>query len=917
MGSDDEEPSSRELGVGSPPSDPLGDVAMMGRVASQLFGEEPVAVTVGRFVVESTIGVGGMGIVVQALDPKLGRRVAIKLLRALGEQEETLARRLEQEALALARLSHPNVVQVFEVGEHQGQVFLAMEYVDGGSLRDWRIEEPRSWHEILDKYLQAGAGLAAAHRVGIIHRDFKPANALIGKDGRVRVADFGLAREVPSVEQRPGAPDPSMAPASSTIESLTRSGAVVGTPAYMSPEQIVGYGVDVRSDVFSYCVALWEALSGWRPYRYEHLRWVLEERGDPPPISGRPAGPKWLGRALRRGLAIDASRRWSSMAELLAALEQAPVRRRRATAGLGIAALGLGGWTVWGSDRVDPCPSPAIELAGIWDDARREELEGVIEAAGLAFGSQTWRLVEGRLDAYASAWVDARQHACEATKVHGRQSEEQLDLSVHCLDQRLDHVMAAVDVLAEGRVEAIVEGVVLVDRLPPLAPCASTPHLRTVHEQPLDRSPSARALDLRVAQAQAYLTVQLPDDARKLADDAVVEAQRLGDRVRWAEALAVRGRAEVMIGDGARADASLRESMLLALEVADLELAARDWIALGRVAAVELEDSGRARDWLDQAGSFIEGQAPIEGLVVELAVARAELAVFDGSYDEALAGLQRVRQGLETDDPATIEVLGEEANLLGEAGRLEESDARYEQVIERLSARLGEDHPSLARWRVNQAINELGKPVPDLERAQGLCEHALARYGEVYGEHDRRLAGILVLMGSLAHARGELDEARGLAERAVDIVHKQLPVGHSERAGALALLGNVQIDAGRHTEAIATHQALVSEYDAGGDAAERPKARQNLAWLLCEAERCVGAQGQIDAARAELMPGDALHVLLDVVQGRVLLASGDAAGAVRVLEAVMSRAEPLGVEHPRLAVELEDALARAREAQGP
>jgi WD40 repeat protein/predicted Ser/Thr protein kinase len=294
-------------------------------------------------VVLRRIGAGGMGVVYAAYDNELERRLAIKLVhraRARGDHQA----RVRREAQAMARLSHPNVVQVYEVGEHEQQVFVAMEFVTGPTLAEWSKAQPPAperWRAVLDKYIEVGRGLAAAHAARLVHRDFKPANAIVGDDGRVRVLDFGIARafestgpvrgaepaeesELDDGEQEPSDIDPLSTP-------LTRTGALVGTPAYMSPEQFERGSVDARSDQFSFCVALYEAIYGERPFAgttTPSLMFALIS-GDIRPAPARTEVPTWVRDVLVRGLASKPDARWPSMTELLDALARDPERARR------------------------------------------------------------------------------------------------------------------------------------------------------------------------------------------------------------------------------------------------------------------------------------------------------------------------------------------------------------------------------------------------------------------------------------------------------------------------------------------------------------------------------------------------------------------------------------------------------------
>jgi serine/threonine protein kinase len=278
--------------------------------------EDLEARSIGRFAVLRKVGEGGMGAVYAAFDERLARRVAIKLLHATDHG------RLLREAQALARLSHPNVVQVYEIGEAHGHVFVAMEYVEGPTLAAWRAAAPRDAAAILSVFLQAGEGLHAAHLSGLVHRDFKPGNVIVGDDGRARVLDFGLARAGDSMTD--GAV-PSLADRVDSLgDPLTRTGAVLGTPAYMSPEQHAALPVDARSDQFGFCAALFEALYGERPFPGDTLPELTRHlfAGDLRVVRPRHDVPDAVHAAIVRGLAADPAARWPSMQELLQVLAQ-------------------------------------------------------------------------------------------------------------------------------------------------------------------------------------------------------------------------------------------------------------------------------------------------------------------------------------------------------------------------------------------------------------------------------------------------------------------------------------------------------------------------------------------------------------------------------------------------------------------
>ncbi|MDC0715598.1 WD40 repeat domain-containing serine/threonine protein kinase [Nannocystis bainbridge] len=366
-------------------------------VAAAIFGAEPEAVQLGRYRLLNRVGAGGMGIVYAAYDDRLDRKLALKLIRPKLHGSASGASRILREARALARLSHPHVVHVYEVGELADQrIFVAMEFLAGPTLRAWLDGERRPWPQVLAVFRQAGEGLAAAHAQGVVHRDFKPHNAIFGADGRVRVLDFGLAQFEGSEEagestEPAGGREPS--------RSLTSTGAVLGTPAYMAPEQFAAKRGDARTDQFSFCIALYEALYGHRPFAGETLAELTDAvssgRVSPPPKSA--AVPAWVHAALLRGLQSDPERRWPTMNALLAALAGDPAARwrtRRRWTSVSMVAAGLltgGAW--WAGEQVRRA-----------DAEERAELDREVAIAR----------AEATRQAHASALAHARGSLAEA-----------------------------------------------------------------------------------------------------------------------------------------------------------------------------------------------------------------------------------------------------------------------------------------------------------------------------------------------------------------------------------------------------------------------------------------------------------------------------------------------------------------------
>jgi hypothetical protein len=350
---------------------------------------------IGRFVVVGELGRGGMSVVYAAHDRELDRKVALKVLRGEDASEEERMRLL-REGQAMARITHPNVIVVYEVGVERGLVFLAQELLDGGTLREWLESKKRSQSAILDKFVAAGRGLSGAHAAGLVHRDFKPDNVLLGKDGRVRVSDFGLARPL-DADGLPAATRANMARANlelsrSPMSPLTRTGAIMGTPMFMAPEQHEGQPADERSDQFAFCVGLYQALYGDWPFPGKTAvalaDAVIEGRVQKPPKGA--TVPARLRKILVRGLSPNPSDRYPSIDALLGELTYAPKRRGRAiviAAGvLGFAgAAAVAGYAMRdrSDDGVPFTPPPPVEIKELTTDRPIEWLSSALERGQL------------------------------------------------------------------------------------------------------------------------------------------------------------------------------------------------------------------------------------------------------------------------------------------------------------------------------------------------------------------------------------------------------------------------------------------------------------------------------------------------------------------------------------------------------
>jgi hypothetical protein len=452
-----------------------------------------------RYTILDLVGRGGMGEVYAAFDQRLDRRVALKILHGEGTERAPRARdRLLREAQIIAKLSHPNVIVVHDVGMFEGQVFVAMDFVEGQTLAMWLVERSRTWREILATFIQAAHGLGAAHAAGLVHRDFKPQNVMVANDGAVRVTDFGLARRIDDEE----APSSEATGRSRVDPSLTQTGELLGTPLYMAPEQFTDGHIDARADQFSFCVALY-----WALFRAHPFGGQSRDAGTAVEAStkGRNGPPPWAQRALLRGLSRDPAARWSSMKELAQALTRNPAIRRRRLVGLVAAVavacvpIGLAGARVVATRR-SLCSGGPSRLAGVWElgtGARREAVRTAFANAGGDVAPRTWERVATLLDRQAKAWLAAYRDSCEATNVRHEQSWEALDLRTQCLNDNLGATGTLTELLTHADPQVIEHAVQAAGALDDPRRCSDVDRLRLDPRLPAEPSVRKRVEDLR------------------------------------------------------------------------------------------------------------------------------------------------------------------------------------------------------------------------------------------------------------------------------------------------------------------------------------------------------------------------------------------------------------------------------------
>lgn len=928
---------------------------------------------IGRYVVLDRLGAGAMGVVYCAFDPELDRKVAIKLLKpetASGSLSESLdARaRLLREAQALARLSHPNVVGVHDVGTHGEDVWIAMEFVKGETLTRWRARQPRGWREVLAVMTCAGQGLAAAHAAGLVHRDVKPDNVMVGDDGRVRMMDFGLARRGAGQEPEPEldtAGGASRERAMLRVE-VTQAGAMIGTPAYMAPEQLLGRSVGAPADVFGFCVMLWEGLHGTRPFGGQtiaELRTnIIAERWQAPAI--KPGAPRWLLRVLARGLACDPARRWQNLGELLAELDRGQTRRRRwrslSVVG-GLLALVGGGLGVHELSRrqtIAACEAEGAVIFADWNDAVRADLERAFLATGKPNAATALEKTLPWLERWANAWQAATRDVCVDYRFTQSRDDELHARAVDCLDEAHGTFTALLGSLAAADAITVVRATTAAAGLLPPERCLDPAVLRSRPPLVPERADAVKELRGRFARVASLRAAGQFAAALELAREALVEARAVAWPAIIAEAEYRVGTLESDQGDYAGAEASLVRALAEAREARAPRLALDSTIHLVWVVGDRQARMAEGKVWAEAAQTeltLLLGDDPLAqaqldnnlGLVHHLArsdelAARLHaralaswLAVLgdghpqvalslnnlantrtqQGAHDEAIALLRRslaIREAaLGMDHPYVAVSLSNLAIVILRLGRHDEALALQQRALAIREAALTPDHPDLIESLNNVATvySEMGRA----EEALRYYDRALAILERTPGANVRMMATILYNCALIDQRQGHHVEAARRHERSLAGFEGLLGKDHFNLTYPMEGLAESRLALGDYDEALRLRMRALAirEVTQGKDSPELAESLTRLAYIQRERGALDEALALDTRALALLeaagKDGPVLAAAL-VGLGETHLRAARPAAAIPVLE----RALPLlGADERERLAELRFALARA------
>jgi len=790
----------------------------------KLFGDDEEPARIGRYAVLKPLGRGAMGLVYLARDPDLDRKVAVKVLAK--SVSDGAGERMFREGRALARLTHTNVVTIYEVGKIDEQVFVAMEYVDGGTLRDWMAANPCTDAEsvcaTLDVFAKAGEGLAKAHSCGIVHRDFKPDNVLVGLGGEVRVADFGLAAPPGRKTQEllSSTPDDSVG---DSAARLTRTGEVVGTPAYMAPEQMTATQTDARSDQYAFCVSLFEALYGRRPYEasgFAELRGKVL-RGDSPEV---PSGvvPPWVARIVLRGLSVEPEERYPSMTELLLAIRADPAQqRKRMFMALGgvVLIVGTGAGAYLGGRNeavpaelpVDPCEGVELGLDGLWDDAVRDAVENGLSGSARGWVERNTALTLEELDGYAGRWVAGREHNCEATRVRSDQSELMFDQREACYRRAAATFAATAELFAEGDDRTVRNSVSLVSGLPSLAACTNLERLAELPAVDPDEAQVVEAMREESARVGALIDAGKGGEVGERIKALMVSVEPL----RYAPLHAEIGqlKAELAADQGRYEDAAkaYEDAFEQALRAKHDGVLAGAAVGAFDILGPVMMRSGDAVAWRDRARAAVDRLGTGDKFRWQLTSLEGEFACrtqADGCVELAERALEQFDTAAEQPATTRLKLQGRIATSLAISGKLEESLVLERAVFAGMEATYGPHHPVTAEAAGNLGLSL--QMVADFDAARVLLKRAIEDLSSAYPNGHDLLASALAAVALIEMKQGALESAAGFADRAQAMFAKVLGSKHRMVGSSIRLRARIALAARAYDEALALCDEVIA-----------------------------------------------------------------------------------------------------------
>ena len=776
-------------------------------------GESGAVAAIDRYTITGLVGAGGQALVYTAQDAVLGRTVALKILRDARD-----AGVLDEARLA-AKLSHPNIVAIHDAGAmRDGQLYLAMEYVKGGSLDLWLRKKPRR-SEVLRVCLDAGRGLAAAHGAGVVHRDIKTANILVGEDGRARVTDFGLA----------------------TLDSTAR---VAGTLAYMAPEQLDGRASSA-SDQFSYAVTAWEALTGELPFALKGDRAAAVVAGI---VEPKHPLPRHLDRALRRALDPEPMRRWTSMTALVTALSVNP-RKPWVYVALGAVPLVAVGVTAFAFTRDDFKACSDLPPSA-FDWQRRQQIAVRFGTSTKPFAKPVLAGVLAELDRYGVEWEAMQLRTCQSSETK-MQTAEVRELRAQCLDERNAALHATLDTLAVADDAVIENALSLVRGLPPLAPCADVAWLKERVKPPLDRAGREQVAEVSrtVATSASQLRAGKLEPALATAQQAAALAARVDHVPTRARAELAVGQAQAKMGETAIAEKHLLAAAELAQRGRDDVTAADAWIELVKVVGhgnARYDEALRYAGFAAATAARLGNDRALRGRLDYYRCAILDLQAKLADADAACTSAIDARtQAFGKDAPEVADVLVIQARIAHKRSKPADAKQLIDRAVAIREQTLGKDHPALMEALFAAGQLALGRGELDVAEAQFQRGMSIGR--AVRGDDSLVMAALYAQTAGVQHARGKLPEALASIERSAAIRERVEGAKHADLVFDYSTKGRILEDMARNDEAVAAYErALAIAEQALGD------KHPSVTAVLQDLGRLHGKLGKPDLAREML-----------------------------------------------------------------
>lgn len=811
---------------------------------------------IGRYVVLERLGTGGMGHVWTAYDPKLDRKVALKLLRHDTRDSRHVVHRarLLREAQALAKLSHPNVVTVHDVDSADGRLYMAMEFVEGVTVTEWLEREQPGWKEILAVYIDAGRGLAAAHAQDITHRDVKPSNVVIGSDHRVRVLDFGLAKDRgrtgPGYEEITDN-DPSVLEAvESAGRELTQAGRVLGTPAFMAPEQLAAAGkVGPATDQFGLAVSIYDALYDKLPFSAQTLsdrhHAIMQGRIEEPPRDSDV--PQWVFRVLKRALSARPEERYPSMDEFVDALANDPAKwRRRMFAGIGLGGVGFIGTVFMAVALANPsnppeqaCRNAAEHWAESWNRDQAHQVLEAFRSTGIVFAEDTAQRVDQSLEGFGDRWISSRTRICEATRVHAEQSEALLDVRMNCLDDRRREVDALVRVFMDADADVVERAIAAVyELLSPILCEQARPSASDIKPSDPRKRAEIETIERLVLDAKAQRNAGHLLESLNLSEEAVVRAKQSDYPPVLTRALLSLGRSYIKNSDLENARQTLQKVVKTATDARDTRSEAYAWAELLYVAGARQVQTETADAWrLSASTALVRAQdtGPVEDIAIALRLREGVVDLTAKRYRLAEQAFRDViRMGGDTQKHIS-EVTAAWLNLGIVAMKTNRNELAREAMQKALVMernRLGERHPRVAEMEANFArfLDSIG----ETDDAEQLARNAVDALTSVYGSNHPGTASAKVVLGFAIMSNQERQgEAEALFVDALPII-KSEPGLFQLQSSVLANLAKIAKDRGDYADSYRLYRESFAtiQVDSGVDL-NRPE-QAHLVAQMCE-----------------------------------------------------------------------------------